>query len=45
LEPRWHSLIEPIREFNRLVVNCPELESTLLPIGDGVILATKRAAA
>lgn len=42
LEEKWHNLIEPIKEFNQLVVSCSELDSTLLPIGDGVIMAVKR---
>lgn len=42
LEEKWHNLIEPIRQFNQLVVDCPELESSLLPIGDGVIIALKK---
>lgn len=42
LDNRWQDLIEPIRQFNELVVNCTGLESTLLPIGDGVIVAVKR---
>ncbi len=42
LHPRWHDLIEPIHQFNQMVVNSPELDSTLLPIGDGVIVAVKR---
>lgn len=41
LEEKWHDLIEPIREFNEMVVSCPQLDSTLLPIGDGVIMAVK----
>lgn len=42
LDEKWHNLIEPIERFNQLVVNCPELNSTLLPIGDGVIVAVKK---
>lgn len=42
LEMKWHDLVEPIRQFNELVVTCPELDSTLLPIGDGVIIAVKK---
>lgn len=41
LEEKWHDLIEPIKEFNEMVVSCPQLDSTLLPIGDGVIIAVK----
>jgi predicted O-methyltransferase YrrM len=42
LEPKWHHLIAPIEEFNRRVVNQPEVESTILPIGDGVTMAVKK---
>lgn len=42
LDVKWHELIKPIEQFNELVVNCPELDSTLLPIGDGVIFAVKK---
>jgi Predicted O-methyltransferase len=42
LEEKWHDLIEPIEEFNQLVTAEPELDSTLLPIGDGVIMAVRR---
>ncbi|MFD1177320.1 O-methyltransferase [Paenibacillus puldeungensis] len=41
LDAKWHDLIEPIEQFNQQVIHCPELESTLLPIGDGVIVARK----
>lgn len=42
LEPRWHDLRAPIDRFNRLVVEDETLVSTILPVGDGVLLATKR---
>ena len=42
LDPKWSHLIAPIDEFNQLVVNNPDLESTILPIGDGVTLAIKK---
>jgi predicted O-methyltransferase YrrM len=42
LDPKWHYLIAPIEEFNRLVCANDELESTVLPIGDGVTIAVKR---
>jgi predicted O-methyltransferase YrrM len=42
LDPKWHHLIAPIAQFNQMVVNCPELHSTLLPIGDGVMVGVKR---
>lgn len=43
LDDKWHNLIEPIEQFNNLVVNCKELKSTLLPIGDGLIVAVKNS--
>lgn len=42
LEERWHDLIPPIKEFNQLVTTDPRMVSTLLPIGDGLIVATKQ---
>ncbi len=42
LEEKWHYLIPAIEEFNRLVVNDERLESTILPIGDGVTIALKK---
>lgn len=42
LDAKWNDQVEPIQEFNRLVANSPELESTLLPIGDGMVVAVKR---
>lgn len=41
LDPKWHYLIAHIDEFNRLVCANDELESTILPIGDGVTIAVK----
>lgn len=43
LDDKWNNLIEPIEQFNNLVVNCKELKSTLLPIGDGLIVAVKNS--
>lgn len=42
LEPKWHHLIAPIEEFNRLIVNQPEVASTILPIGDDATVAAKK---
>jgi predicted O-methyltransferase YrrM len=42
LDPKWHHLIAPIDEFNRLVCAQAELVSTVLPIGHGVTIAVKR---
>lgn len=42
LEEKWHDLIEPIKNFNDTAVKCKYIESTILPIGDGVMLAVKK---
>jgi predicted O-methyltransferase YrrM len=42
LDPKWRHLIPAIEEFNRLVARHEELESTILPVGDGMTLAVKR---
>ncbi len=41
LDPKWHYLIPAIEEFNRLVKDCDQMNSTILPIGDGVTIAIK----
>lgn len=43
LEEKWNDLIEPIRQFNQLVVDSKEIDSILLPIGDGVMAAVKKS--
>lgn len=42
LDPKYHDQVEPICEFNRLVAASKDLESTLLPIGDGIMVAVKK---
>ena len=42
LDPKWDDQVEPVAEFNRLVAKSQELSSTLLPIGDGMIVAVKK---
>jgi predicted O-methyltransferase YrrM len=42
LDSKWQYLIAPIEEFNRFVCTHAELESTILPIGDGVTIAVKK---
>jgi len=42
LDEKWSDQVEPVRRFDRLVANSPELDSTLLPIGDGMVVAVKR---
>lgn len=41
-DPKWNSLVEPMSEFNRLIAVSTDLESTLLPIGDGMVVAVKK---
>ncbi|MCR3760823.1 O-methyltransferase [Clostridium felsineum] len=41
LDKKWENQIKPIDEFNKLVSSKEELESTLLPIGDGIMVAVK----
>lgn len=42
LDTKWNDLAKSMSEFNRLVAASPDLESTLLPIGDGMIMAVKK---
>ena len=32
---------KPIDEFNKMVAESPDLESTILPVGDGLTVAIK----
>lgn len=41
LSTEWHGFIEPIKAFNEMVSQCPDLESTILPVGDGLTVAIK----
>ena len=41
LDEKWSDQVSPMAEFNQRVVSSPELDSTLLPIGDGMMLAIK----
>lgn len=43
LDVQWQDLCDPIDRFNRLVASNPDLESTLLPIGDGLVMAVKKS--
>lgn len=36
-----HNIIADIQKFNKMVADCPSLESTILPIGDGLTVAVK----
>lgn len=42
LDEKWLDLIHPMEEFDRKIAASPELLSTLLPIGDGLIAAVKK---
>ena len=42
LDPKWYYLIPSIEEFNKLIKNDTRIESTILPIGDGVTIALKK---
>ncbi|NNJ29310.1 O-methyltransferase [Lacrimispora defluvii] len=42
LDSKWDDQVEPVGEFNHIVANSKELRSTLLPIGDGMIVAVKK---
>lgn len=42
LDSKWGDQVKPVGEFNHIVVNSTELSSTLLPIGDGMIVAVKK---
>jgi predicted O-methyltransferase YrrM len=42
LGPTAQHLIPPIEAFNQLILECDVLESTLLPIGDGLTIAIKK---
>lgn len=39
---KWAEMREALAKFNKKVADCPRLESTLLPIGDGFTVAVKR---
>lgn len=41
LDEKWHYLIPSIEEFNKLVANDSRVESTIIPIGDGVTVVIK----
>ena len=41
LDEKWSDQVSPMAEFNQRVASSPELDSTLLPIGDGMMLAIK----
>ena len=45
LDKRWENQIAPVRSYNELLMRTPELESVLLPVGDGLMLSRKTEAA
>lgn len=42
LDEKWSSQIEPIRQYNELIMANPSLESILLPVGDGIMMSVKK---
>ena len=44
-DKRWENQIAPVRSYNELLMRTPELESVLLPVGDGLMLSRKTEAA
>ena len=42
LDPRWNDQVESMRKFSHLIADAPDLESTLLPIGDRMVIAVKK---
>ncbi len=41
MEEEWGHLVEPIRQYNEIVMKHPQLDSVLLPIGDGIMMSAK----
>ena len=39
---RNRSMIRKLKEFTRWVMNHPDYDSVLLPVGDGILIATKK---
>lgn len=42
LEMKWEDQVAPMQEFNTQVATSQQLESTLIPVGDGMIVAIKK---
>lgn len=42
IEAEWTKMSEALAKFNKKVADCPLLESTILPIGDGFTVAVRR---
>jgi predicted O-methyltransferase YrrM len=42
IDAEWAKMRESLAKFNKKVADCPLLESTLLPIGDGFTVAVKK---
>lgn len=42
LDAKWDDQIAPMQEFNQLVAASSKLDSTLLPVGDGMMVAVKK---
>ncbi|WP_105615261.1 O-methyltransferase [Vallitalea okinawensis] len=42
LEEKWRYLIPSIEAFNQAIIKSDEIDSTILPIGDGLTIAVKK---
>jgi len=42
LDEIWNNQIEPISEYNKKIISHSQLESVLLPIGDGIMMSVKK---
>ena len=42
LDEIWNNQIEPISVYNKKVISHSQLESVLLPIGDGIMMSIKK---
>jgi predicted O-methyltransferase YrrM len=40
-QAKWDYAVEALDKFNKMIVQCPDLKSTLLPIGDGLTIGIK----
>jgi predicted O-methyltransferase YrrM len=41
MSTKWYPVVAHIQKFNEMVANCRSLESTILPIGDGLTVAVR----
>ena len=40
-QAKWDYAVEALDKFNKMIVQCPDLKSTLLPIGDGLTIGIR----